>query len=36
MRAPDSLLQWYNGGSKMAVRIRNEYKPISSEFEMVL
>jgi Derlin-2/3 len=35
LRAPDSLVKWYNGDSKMAVRIRNEYKPISSEFEMV-
>jgi hypothetical protein len=35
LRAPESLVKWYNGDSKMAVRIRNEYKPISSEFEMV-
>jgi Derlin-2/3 len=35
LRAPESLVKWYNGDSKMAVRIRNEYKPISSDFEMV-
>jgi Derlin-2/3 len=34
LRAPDSLVNWYNGDSKLAVRIRNEYKPISSDFEM--
>lgn len=35
LRAPDSLVAWYKGDSKLATRIREEYKPISSDFEMV-
>jgi len=34
LRAPDELVRWYNGNSKAAVRIRELYKPISSDFEM--
>jgi Derlin-2/3 len=34
LRAPDSLVDWYNGDSKLATRIREEYKPISSDFDM--
>jgi hypothetical protein len=35
LRAPDSLVMWYNLDSKWATRIRGLYKPISSDFEMV-
>jgi Derlin-2/3 len=35
LRAPDTLVNWYNGDSAIALRIRNEYAPISSDFEMV-
>lgn len=35
LRAPDELVRWYNGDSEWAVRIRNLYKPISSDFEMM-
>lgn len=32
LRAPDSLVTWYNGDSKWATQIREKYKPISSDF----
>jgi len=35
LRAPDALVEWYKGDSALAVRIRNQYKQISSDFEMV-
>jgi Derlin-2/3 len=34
LRAPDSLVAWYRGDSSMAQRIRDLYKPISSDFEV--
>lgn len=35
LRAPDSLVAWYHGNSEVAKRIREEYKVITSEFELV-
>lgn len=35
LRAPDSLVAWYNGDSEVAKRIREKYKVITSEFELV-
>jgi len=35
LRAPESLKQWYKSDDDLAVRIRNEYKPISSDFELM-
>ena len=35
LRAPDSLVAWYDGDSEVAKRIREEYKVITSEFEVV-
>jgi Derlin-2/3 len=35
LRAPDALVRWYRSDSEWAVRIRELYKPISSDFEMV-
>lgn len=34
LRAPDVVVEWYNGDSSLARRIRSEYKSISSDFEM--
>jgi len=34
LRAPRELVEWYNGDSDAAVRIREMYKPISSDFEV--
>jgi Derlin-2/3 len=35
LRAPDALVAWYHGDSEVAKRIREEYKVITSEFELV-
>ena len=35
LRAPPALVQWYKGPSPLAVRIREWYKPISSDFELI-
>jgi Derlin-2/3 len=35
LRAPDSLVKWYQSDNSLAVRIRQLYKPISKEFEIV-
>jgi Derlin-2/3 len=35
LRAPTELVNWYKSDSKWAIRIRELYKPISSDFEMV-
>lgn len=35
LRAPPSLVAWYQGESKQATAIRKQYKQISSDFEMV-
>ena len=35
LRAPDSLVTWYKSDSKLATRIREQYKTISSDFELV-
>jgi Derlin-2/3 len=35
LRAPANLVRWYNSDAEWAVRIRELYKPISSDFEMV-
>lgn len=36
LRAPQELVRWYKGDSELAVRIRELYKPISSDFEMMM
>jgi Derlin-2/3 len=36
LTAPDALVEWYESSpSKLAMRIRNWYRPISSDFEMI-
>lgn len=35
LRAPDELVKWYNGNSELATRIRNLYKPVSADFELI-
>lgn len=34
LRAPESLVSWYNGESSMAKRIRQTYKHITADFEV--
>lgn len=34
LRAPSALVEWYQGESPLAVRIRELYKPISADFEV--
>lgn len=34
LRAPDFVIEWYNGDNAVAKSIRNKYKQISSDFEM--
>jgi Derlin-2/3 len=35
LRAPKALVDWYEGDSLAATQIRDEYKQISSDFEMI-